>query len=71
LIGAVVVDDSDELMIINDNGVLIRIRVEDISVSGRITSGVRLMRVDENTKLVSLAKIHDSESEEEKNEEIE
>lgn len=71
LIGAVVVDDSDELMIINDNGVLIRIRVEDISVSGRITSGVRLMRVDENTKLVSLAKIHESESEEEKNEVVE
>ena len=71
LIGAVVVDDSDELMIINDNGVLIRIRVEDISVSGRITSGVRLMKVDENTKLVSLAKIHESESEEEKNEVVE
>ena len=71
LIGAVVVDDSDELMIINDNGVLIRIKVEDISVSGRITSGVRLMRIDENTKLVSLAKIHESDSEQDKSDEVE
>lgn len=64
LIGAVVVEDNDELMIINDNGVLIRIKVEEISVTGRITSGVRVMRVDENTRLVSLAKIGESEEDE-------
>ena len=64
LIGALVVDDSDELMIINDNGVMIRLKVGDISVTGRITSGVRLMRIDESTSLVSLAKIGESESEE-------
>ncbi len=63
LIGAKVVDDADDLMIINDSGVLIRIRIEDISVTGRSTSGVRLMKVDDETHLVSIAKIADSEEE--------
>lgn len=64
LIGALVVEDNDELMIINDSGVLIRLKVDDISVTGRITSGVRVMRIDESTRLVSLAKIGESEDEE-------
>ena len=71
LIGAVVVNDNDELMIINDNGVLIRIKVDDISVTGRITSGVRLMRVDESTRLVSLAKIGESDAESDEASDIE
>lgn len=65
LIGAKVVDDTDDLMIINDQGVLIRIKIDEISISGRSTSGVRLMKVDEVTKLVSIAKIAESDSEEE------
>ncbi len=63
LVGAKVVDDNEDLMIINDNGVLIRIKVDDISVSGRITSGVKLMRVDDETRLVAIAKIGESEDE--------
>lgn len=62
LIGAKVVMDTDDLMIINDQGVLIRIKVGDISITGRITSGVRVMKVDDNTRLVSIAKIEESES---------
>ncbi len=65
VIGAKVVEDSDDLMIINDNGVLIRIKVEDISVTGRITSGVRLMKVDDETRLVSIAKINEQDEEDE------
>lgn len=61
LIGAMVVEDSDELMIINDSGVLIRIKVNEVSVTGRITSGVRVMRVDDDTKLVSIAKVGENE----------
>jgi len=61
LIGAMVVDDSDELMIINDSGVLIRIKVDEVSVTGRITSGVRVMRVDDDTKLVSIAKVGEND----------
>lgn len=63
IIGARMVEDTDELMIINDNGVLIRIRVDEISVTGRITSGVRLMKIDDDTRLVSIAKIEDTEAE--------
>jgi len=65
LIGAVVVNDQDELMIINDNGVLIRIKVDEISVTGRITSGVRVMKIDESTRLVSMAKVGEQEDSEE------
>lgn len=61
LLGAMVVEDSDELMIINDSGVLIRIKVNEVSVTGRITSGVRVMRVDDETKLVSIAKVGENE----------
>jgi DNA gyrase subunit A len=65
VIGAKVVEDTDDLMIINDMGVMIRIKVEDISVTGRITSGVRLMKVDDETRLVSIAKINEQDEEDE------
>lgn len=64
IIGALVVEDSDDLMIINDSGVLIRIKVGDVSVTGRITSGVRVMKVNEETRLVSIAKIAETDSDE-------
>ncbi len=64
VIGAKVVEDSDDLMIINDNGVLIRIKVDEISVTGRITSGVRLMKVNDETSLVSIALIKEDDSDE-------
>jgi DNA gyrase subunit A len=64
LIGAKVTEDNEDLMIINDNGVLIRIKIDDISITGRITSGVKLMRVDDDTKIVSIAKIQDSDENE-------
>jgi len=61
LIGAKVVEDTDDLMIINDQGVMIRIKVDEISVMGRITSGVKVMKVDDETQLVSMAKIKESD----------
>ena len=64
LVGALVVGDTDDLMIINDSGVLIRIKVDDVSVTGRITSGVRVMKIDDSTRLVSIAKIEESDEEE-------
>jgi DNA gyrase subunit A len=70
LVGAIVVEDTDDLMIINDNGVLIRIKVDEISVTGRITSGVRVMKVDDETRLVSIAKIDDREESDESEPEI-
>lgn len=57
LIGADVVDNEDEIIIINSDGTLIRMKVSDISVLSRATSGVRLMRTSDDTDIVSFAKI--------------
>ncbi|SHK03910.1 DNA gyrase subunit A [Tepidibacter formicigenes] len=57
LVGAEVVNEEDELMIINSDGVLIRLKVSEISILSRVTSGVKLMRTDEETYVKSMAKI--------------
>lgn len=57
LIGATVVSESDEIMLINSAGVIIRIKIADVSKFGRNTSGVRVMKVTEGTELVAMAKI--------------
>ncbi len=51
------VADNDELMLISQSGILIRTPVTGISVIGRNTQGVRVMRLDEKDKVISLAKI--------------
>ncbi len=61
LCGLKIVDGSEDIMLINDAGVIIRMNVADISVIGRSTQGVRLMRVDEETKVVCVAKILESD----------
>jgi DNA gyrase subunit A len=50
-----VVDGTEDLMVINDAGVIIRMKVSEISVYGRDTQGVRLMNVGEDSKVVSVA----------------
>jgi DNA gyrase subunit A len=57
VVGIATVTDSDELMLISQNGVLIRTPVTGISVIGRNTQGVRVMRLDDKDKVISLAKI--------------
>ncbi len=57
VVGIATVTDSDELMLISQNGVLIRTPVTGISIIGRNTQGVRVMRLDEKDKVISLAKI--------------
>ncbi|MCT4594650.1 MAG: DNA gyrase subunit A [Anaeromicrobium sp.] len=57
LVGAKVVTDSHEIMLINTNGVVIRLESKDISTMGRHTQGVTLMRVDEGDSIVSIAKV--------------
>lgn len=51
------VNDKEELMIINSEGVIIRIRVNEISTIGRVTQGVRLINLNEDVSVVSIAKI--------------
>lgn len=65
VIGAKMVKDGENLMIINSNGVLIRIKIDDISVSGRKTSGVRLMRTGDDIQLVAIAKVEESDDDDE------
>jgi DNA gyrase subunit A len=57
VVGIATVTDSDELMLISQSGVLIRTPVTGISVIGRNTQGVRVMRLDDKDKVISLAKI--------------
>ena len=63
LIGARSVEDEDELMLINDSGIAIRINVSDISVTSRNAMGVTLMRTVEEEKVVTMAKVNITEEE--------
>ncbi|OQK17518.1 DNA gyrase subunit A [Methyloprofundus sedimenti] len=67
VVGALLVSENDEIMLITDGGVLVRIRVDEISVVGRNTQGVRVIRLGSNEKLIGVDKIdglvEDEESE--------
>ncbi len=63
--GILVVDGTEDVMMINDAGVVIRTGVEDISVFGRDTQGVRLMKIEEGDKVVCVETIVEEEEEEE------
>ncbi|MBN1079217.1 DNA gyrase subunit A [Clostridium botulinum] len=63
LVGATVCKVDDELMLINTNGVAIRINVSDISKTSRAAMGVTLMRTNEEEKIVAIAKILKSDDE--------
>ncbi|NIA28132.1 MAG: DNA gyrase subunit A, partial [Desulfobulbaceae bacterium] len=56
-VGSVQVRDEDEIMLISSNGTLVRTPVDDISVQGRNTQGVRLIRVGSEQRLVGVARI--------------
>ena len=55
--GVRIVNDNDDVMFITKNGVMIRVNVNDISAVGRNTKGVRIMKLDDNDKVISLSKI--------------
>ena len=57
VVGIQVVDDNDDVMLITDKGVIIRLEVMNISVLGRSTQGVTLMRTNDGGKVVGIAKI--------------
>jgi DNA gyrase subunit A len=56
-VGAMQVMDDDEIMLISSSGTLVRTPVADISIIGRNTQGVRLIRVENGQRLVGLARI--------------
>lgn len=59
-----VVDEDDEVLLINSNGVIIRIKAGDVSQLGRATQGVRIMKVDKDTDIISMAKVLKEDEEE-------
>ena len=64
IVGAKLVHDDHDIMIITNEGIVIRISVEDISVIGRNTSGVKLMNIDQESdiRVASIAKVRDDGS---------
>ncbi len=76
LVGAIAVSEGDQLFLINSDGIIIRISASDVSVLGRATQGVKIMKVDEGGEIVAMAKSisaepEDSEAEEGGEEEAE
>lgn len=63
LVGAVQVHDGNEIMLISDQGTLVRTRVSEVSTLGRNTQGVTLIKVQEGERLVGVAPILDADEE--------
>ena len=61
LVGVTQLFDGDEIMLISDQGTMVRTRGDEVSIVGRNTQGVRVIRLKENEKLVSLARIAEPE----------
>ena len=54
-------DDDDEVLLINSEGTIIRIKASEVSKLGRATQGVKIMRTDEDTNIISIAKVINEE----------
>lgn len=57
LVGAMVVDDDDDVMLINSDGIIIRMSAGEISRLGRATQGVKIMNVADDVNIIALAKV--------------
>lgn len=63
LAGLTTVDGSEDILVITDKGVIIRFNVDSVSQTGRATLGVRLMKMEEDTKVVTMATVEPEEDE--------
>ena len=63
LAGLTTVDGSEDILLITDKGVIIRFNVDSVSQTGRATLGVRLMKMEEDTKVVTMATVKPEEDE--------
>jgi DNA gyrase subunit A len=61
LVGALIVNEKDEILVITSGGVVMRTPVKEVRETGRDTLGVRLVNLDSGTHVVSLAKVSDDE----------
>lgn len=62
IVGVKAVNLDDEIMLITTEGIIIRIKVSDTTLLGRITSGVKLINLDENVTVASIAKVKEDKS---------
>ena len=71
VVGVKAVTDEHEIMMITTEGIIIQLRMDDISTLGRITSGVKMINLDDNVKVAKIAKVREkvSDGEQELNEE--
>ncbi len=63
VVGAKAVNEEDEIMIINTSGIIIRTQCASISVQGRVTSGVKLINMNDDAIVASIAKVRETEEE--------
>ena len=72
LIGMKLLDDGRDIMLITNEGILIRMGVDDISIIGRNTSGVKLMSIDADSdvRVASIAKVRESSRQDEEDENV-
>ncbi|GAB4204831.1 MAG: DNA gyrase subunit A [Bacteroidia bacterium] len=70
LVGAKLVTDNDDLVIITKNGITIRLSLKDVRVMGRNTQGVRLINLDENDEIAAVTAVEHDEEETNNNSEI-
>ena len=59
VVGVKAVNDDHEIMMITTEGIIIQLRMEDISTLGRITSGVKMINLDENVRVAKIAKVRE------------
>ncbi|WAA09527.1 DNA gyrase subunit A [Fervidibacillus albus] len=64
LVAVKAVTENEDIMIMTDNGILIRMSVSDISKTGRTAMGVKLIRLDENSSVAAVTKVAQDEKEE-------
>ena len=64
VVGVKVVNDNDDVLVINDAGVIIRMAVSGISTYGRTAQGVKIMNLEEGVKVISFARTDHEEEEE-------
>ena len=55
-------NDDHEIMMITTGGIIIQLRMEDITILGRITSGVKMINLDEGVKVAKIAKVREKVS---------
>lgn len=71
LAGLATVNGDEDIMVITDTGVIIRTNVASISQTGRATLGVKIMKLDQDAKLMTFALVEPEEEEEKTGEDLE